>query len=65
MDLEQGISVRTEGNEVGKVVSIDGPTAFVSFATADQPHDIRQFLKSALTLIDRQTDCCRESAQVE
>jgi hypothetical protein len=54
MELIVGDYVKTESGEIGKVVHIDRLTVFVSFAQQShpQPHEIRAFLKSALTKID-------------
>jgi hypothetical protein len=54
MELIAGDYVKTESGEIGKVVHIDRLTVFVSFAQQPhpQPHEIRAFLKSALTKID-------------
>jgi hypothetical protein len=54
MELNVGDYVKTESGEIGKVMHIDRLTVFVSFAQQPhpQPHEIRAFLKSALTKID-------------
>jgi hypothetical protein len=52
MELKPGDCVRTETGEEGKVVHIDRLTVFVKFATPDEPHDIRAFLKSTLMRIE-------------
>jgi hypothetical protein len=54
MELNVGDYVKTEQGEIGKVMHIDRLTVFVSFAQQShpQPHEIRAYLKSALTKTD-------------
>jgi hypothetical protein len=58
MELNVGDYVKTESGEIGKIIVIDRLTVFVSFAqnAQPQPHEIRAFLKSALTKVDPPTN---------